>query len=271
MQWQRDIVASPMRRVEVKGRKHKHGYSDFLPYQCRRSGPRPTARSRSCVACPVRSVVALMRCHAYKLEAKRVAYRRFPSSGRSLIFRSQLKLRNALVPGVRSSNRKRYWQVATDCCYASIRQQSRGQRTCRGRADATRMIRSAIRFPCQPSGQSDRLKTIGPKPLCGAYAAMKLGSSAGHDARALRHSTSRCACAGSDLKLRMQMAWRRRAHGSVSAITRIAIERCARCAAVRGSTARPMPPSTMRQTGSKPFRRTRSFRRRPARAACCSR
>src|SRR5262249_12347730 len=40
-----------------------------------------------------------------------------------------------------------YWQVATDCCYASIRQQSRGQRTCRGRADATRMTRSGHSVP----------------------------------------------------------------------------------------------------------------------------
>jgi hypothetical protein len=141
MQWQRDIVASPMRRVEVKGRKHKHGYSDFLPYQCRRSGPRPTARSRSCVACPVRSVVALMRCHAYKLEAKRVAYRRFPSSGRSLIFRSQLKLRNALVPVVRSSNRKRLLLASRDRLLlrinsAAIKRTADMSRACRCDADA---------------------------------------------------------------------------------------------------------------------------------------
>ena len=140
MQWQRDVVASPMRRVEVKGRKHKHGYSDFLPYQCRRSGPRPTARSRSCVACPVRSVVALMRCHAYKLEAKRVAYRRFPSSGRSLIFRSQLKLRNALVPVVRSSNRKRLLLASRDRLLlrinsAAIKRTADMSRACRCDAD----------------------------------------------------------------------------------------------------------------------------------------
>jgi len=63
------------------------------------------------------------------------------------------------------------------------------------------------------------------------------------------------------------MAWRRSAHLSVSGILRIAIECWDLLAAVSGNTANPMPLSTIRQIASKLLRRTRTFNRRPVRAA----
>jgi len=84
---------------------------------------------------------------------------------------------------------------------------------------------------------------------------------------AVKCATSRCAWTGRARRFRTQIVRRRGAQASASGMIRIGIERRQRRAAAAGMTARPIPLPTTRQTASKPGRRTRSLRCRPARAA----